>query len=1291
MLFAILGWAAGRAEAAPDLEKLRARAEQADVEAQNALGSAYTEGQSGLRPDFAEANKWFHRAADKGFAPAQYNLGLAYEQGRGLPADERQAFKYYLLAAEQGYGPAQFNVGNMYAAGRGTGQDLFESNLWFKQAAEKGLVDAMFNLGLAYETGRGVRKDEAQAARWYKQAADRGFSRAQHNLGLLLEDGRGVVRNEAAAAACYRAAAEQGLAGAQSSYGRMLAEGKGGLVKDPLQAWVWLNLAVENGANPAPRDLLTRQLSAEQLAAARQLLADRKAGQVPAAALASIPARPPEAPAGSTAPEPTGPEQPPAAGGETTGLIDQLRAQSQRLAAQVQALTADKEAAAREAALLNVQLKDAQQDLAKVKGAPVVVARDDRQVADLTARLEQATVSIAQLQAANQQLTEGNARLQKEKETLAAGPAPEAASANGGNGANLIANLQRDNARLNDEVKRSTRELLSLSSQLRALRNQAAKPAAPVADDKAGAEQIAQLNAKLEQAAQEGLRWQTENSRLAARVTELENQPKPLVDNSTQVQLAEARQAAGQLQQQVAALQGEKADLEKWSRSLEQTINEKSVQAEGASTGLADLRQKLARLQKLLDDTVVENHALAARAASAEQALATRTAAKPDTTELDGLRQQLAVMQQQAEKTARDQQALADQAAEEHRGLIQAQGRVASLERDLREARKTSDHATELEDLKNQLVASNQLLEKSGATVAELTGVNDRLEKEIAAARQGAAADVALRDELAKLRAEAANAAALREENRRLGQAAGAAGDLRAKNEQLAKDIEQITAFMNGNRRDLDVAQARVADLEKQLAAAKAAGPRGGDDTRKLSVELGEANAAVEKLNATVAELTGTNDRLEKDLENARKSTEAALAAQSQAVSAAQPDAYKMEISTLQARVKELEGANEEDRNNSAKEVATLAAQLQRTRDTNKSLTEANRALLGAKQSEAPTVDKAEFEQLQGKVRELTAAGEELRQQNQKLATDNQDLLAAHTLLQQQLGEARKSATALSALGGEKAALQERLEAVGTQLIKAQQEVDTLQKENADATSRALASKEAAEKAQAELAALQGRATDAEKTAESHNAAVAELTEANGKLETERNDLRRQLATLKADNARLAQSAGSLEQLKADADRSAQQNITALTAQLGQTQRDLQGAREANARLVEGHVAQERDRTAVINQLRNENAALMARLTQAQGTLDQIASAARLGTPASTIATGGMAPGRPVLATPAGGGEVRIHTVAEGDSLSRISMRYYGTANRWQEVYNANRDVLQGSNTLRVGMQLRIP
>jgi len=51
----------------------------------------------------------------------------------------------------------------------------------------------------------------------------------------------------------------------------------------------------------------------------------------------------------------------------------------------------------------------------------------------------------------------------------------------------------------------------------------------------------------------------------------------------------------------------------------------------------------------------------------------------------------------------------------------------------------------------------------------------------------------------------------------------------------------------------------------------------------------------------------------------------------------------------------------------------------------------------------------------------------------------------------------------------------------------------------------------------------------------------------------------------------------------------------------------------------------------------------------------------------------------------------RVYTVLEGDSLARISVRYYGTSNRWQEIYNANRDLLKGANALRPGQQLKIP
>lgn len=49
------------------------------------------------------------------------------------------------------------------------------------------------------------------------------------------------------------------------------------------------------------------------------------------------------------------------------------------------------------------------------------------------------------------------------------------------------------------------------------------------------------------------------------------------------------------------------------------------------------------------------------------------------------------------------------------------------------------------------------------------------------------------------------------------------------------------------------------------------------------------------------------------------------------------------------------------------------------------------------------------------------------------------------------------------------------------------------------------------------------------------------------------------------------------------------------------------------------------------------------------------------------------------------------HVIAEGDSLSKISKRYYGTPNRWPEIFEANRNILSDPSRLPAGASLRIP
>ena len=51
----------------------------------------------------------------------------------------------------------------------------------------------------------------------------------------------------------------------------------------------------------------------------------------------------------------------------------------------------------------------------------------------------------------------------------------------------------------------------------------------------------------------------------------------------------------------------------------------------------------------------------------------------------------------------------------------------------------------------------------------------------------------------------------------------------------------------------------------------------------------------------------------------------------------------------------------------------------------------------------------------------------------------------------------------------------------------------------------------------------------------------------------------------------------------------------------------------------------------------------------------------------------------------------QTHTVAQGETLSQISLRYYGTSSRWEEIYEANRSKITNQNFVKVGTELQIP
>ena len=84
----------------------------------------------GVSQDYLQAADWYRKAAEKGFAEAEYGLGFLYLNGYGLPKDFSQASNWMLKAAEQGETKAQFNLGVSYHNGEGVNQDLKEGYFW---------------------------------------------------------------------------------------------------------------------------------------------------------------------------------------------------------------------------------------------------------------------------------------------------------------------------------------------------------------------------------------------------------------------------------------------------------------------------------------------------------------------------------------------------------------------------------------------------------------------------------------------------------------------------------------------------------------------------------------------------------------------------------------------------------------------------------------------------------------------------------------------------------------------------------------------------------------------------------------------------------------------------------------------------------------------------------------------------------------------------------------------------------------------------------------------------------
>ena len=193
---------------------------------------------------------WFMKAAKRGHAQAQYQVGAMldrmryrYKYDKYLEEPpfcctsyaEGTVYQWISKAVGQGLPEAMCYLGNMYRIGNSVEKDFEKAFEWHQKAIVSGCVESEYALGCMYEQGEGTQPDLSEAVRWYKEAAKHGYVKAQLHLGRVYES-TGKERDYQEAFVFYQQAAQQKPAEAWQRLASLYEAGKG-MEQDFLKAW----------------------------------------------------------------------------------------------------------------------------------------------------------------------------------------------------------------------------------------------------------------------------------------------------------------------------------------------------------------------------------------------------------------------------------------------------------------------------------------------------------------------------------------------------------------------------------------------------------------------------------------------------------------------------------------------------------------------------------------------------------------------------------------------------------------------------------------------------------------------------------------------------------------------------------------------------------------------------------------------------------------------------------------------------------------------------------------------
>jgi TPR repeat protein len=207
------------------LNWFRKAAEKGHAKAQHQLGQIYAWRFSKLH-DFDAALFWLNKAIEQGDSDAAISLGRALKDRD----DVTGAIRCWEQAIAMGNTEGFYCLGHTYLDGEGVERNKDKAIALFRQAAELGNVHAQTSLGWALNDARGMLPPPAtlsESLHWFTVAADRGDAYAQYTLGSISRRGYEELRDIKRAVRYLRLSGAQGYIYAQLELGYMYRDGDG--------------------------------------------------------------------------------------------------------------------------------------------------------------------------------------------------------------------------------------------------------------------------------------------------------------------------------------------------------------------------------------------------------------------------------------------------------------------------------------------------------------------------------------------------------------------------------------------------------------------------------------------------------------------------------------------------------------------------------------------------------------------------------------------------------------------------------------------------------------------------------------------------------------------------------------------------------------------------------------------------------------------------------------------------------------------------------------------------------